>query len=479
MWILALSLFLAEPAPLDMPKARAYLVGESGIWRLEERYRKLDLWTSAVVRGRWIDGEDRVFTLLKLTLAPPAAGAEEYVTRTEYELTGVRPRKKDAKCVTDALDIVSPVPTAAEPSVPRQLPRGYERLEYWQGTNSAAVVSAFRPDGCEQWYIAIWTLAEGDDIAEMTEIFEKRFLLADVRDSASASAALDWKRPAGRRDRSGRSSRAKSPSLSERELFRRDVIASVANYPSWRFTDSPEFLIVDALGADSSFPSAVTNMMPELRRRFAETLPSPVNVTNSLSVARIYASREDYLSAVGADMAWSAAYWSVERRELVAHLGDGAEAGLLRTFRHEAFHQYLSYAASMISASPWLNEGYAQYFEYDGEMAPWMRDFLVSAESLEEAAKLLEPLVAMDYESFYAGTDDARALKYRLAWMTAYFIEKGARDVRHDPFRNLKRDYMECLVRSRDMRLATDSAFGGADRFALFVDEWRRFWLSR
>ena len=52
-----------------------------------------------------------------------------------------------------------------------------------------------------------------------------------------------------------------------------------------------------------------------------------------------------------------------EARFPARNLPEGAKAELLSTIRHEAFHQYLSYALSMIPSSPWFNEGYAQYFE--------------------------------------------------------------------------------------------------------------------
>ena len=54
--ILAASLFFCHPAPLDMPRASAYLVSDtSGAIRLEDRYDELDLWTSRAVLGRWTD----------------------------------------------------------------------------------------------------------------------------------------------------------------------------------------------------------------------------------------------------------------------------------------------------------------------------------------------------------------------------------------------------------------------------------------
>jgi len=147
----------------------------------------------------------------------------------------------------------------------------------------------------------------------------------------------------------------------------------------------------------------------------------------------------------------------------------------MKTIRHEAFHQYLSYACSMVSASPWLNEGYAQYFE-DEESADWGVD--VGAERLERLAESLPALMLMDYAEFYGGTDAERRLKYRTAWSLARFIEKGAPKVRFEPFANLKRDYVESLLRHRDMRRATADAFGSEDKLKSFVSEWKRFWLK-
>jgi hypothetical protein len=176
-------------------------------------------------------------------------------------------------------------------------------------------------------------------------------------------------------------------------------------------------------------------------------------------------------------MTWTAAYWSPERREIVAYLPQDGDLKLLRTFRHEAFHQYLSYATSMIPASPWFNEGYAQYFE-DMESDYWGDAITVTKEWLESVCALLPAIMAMDYAQFYDGSSEERYLKYRLAWSIAYFIEKGASDVRFEPFKNLKRDYISELLKTQDMRKATNAAFGNDDNLKLFVREWMRFYLN-
>ena len=150
----------------------------------------------------------------------------------------------------------------------------------------------------------------------------------------------------------------------------------------------------------------------------------------------------------------------------------------MRTIRHEAFHQYLSYAASMISTSPWFNEGYAQYFE-DDESADWGEGFDLSDENIDRMSAAISGVLMMDYEQFYGGSDLERRFKYRLARSIVRFIEKGADDVRLKPFEGLKRRYMDTLIETRDMRKATSAAFRDADLLKKFVAEWKKFWKAR
>ena len=207
-------------------------------------------------------------------------------------------------------------------------------------------------------------------------------------------------------------------------------------------------------------------------------MPSPIDGSNVLAVARIFASRAEYLEALGQtgndDIEWSAAYWSPQRRELVAYLPPNGSDALIETIRHEAFHQYFSYATSMIPASPWINEGYAQYFE-GGPDGPGF----VDPADLATYAGQLPALLMMDSVEFYAGTDRERSLKYRLALSIAYFLEKGAREVRFDPFKDVKRDYVKSLFATKDMRRSTAAAFKDRDTLDLFVREWTKFWKER
>ena len=457
-----------------MPRAEAYLVQEDGKLRLEDRYDKLDLWTSQTVIGRWVDDDERVFSLSALSVAPPKVDGHETLTRVDYAagrvpMPRIRANRRRPPAFRQAISLLAASALCEdEPLRPRQLPHGYRDVEYWQHpTNYAAIVCAFRPEKSETWYLAHWKLAEADDYPERMQAFEDLFLRREFKPFISSLVP--------------QTSQTSQTFSSERELLRADARHSVAAYPRWHVSNAAEFSVLDDLSA-RGFVETMTNEFAAMRRQYAAALPTEIDGTNVLCVARIYASRGEYLEALetedATNMAWTAAYWSPERRELVAHLSENGEAELLRTIRHEAFHQYLSYATSMIPVSPWLNEGYAQYFE-DSESEDWELDVDRTKEGLQSLATVLQGVFGMDYEQFYAGSDFERRLKYRLAWSVAVFLEKGADKVRFRPFANLKRDYFAALFRTHDMRQASAAAFGDADKLKLFVSEWLKFWKNR
>ena len=476
--LILLSLFLTNPAPLEMPRAEAYLVRDGDRSYLEDRFDRLDLWTSRAVDGRWVDDEGRVFTLATLAVRPPALASGATETRVRYVASCVPIDRRKRPQLREAIECLAPVEIAEKPSPPRQLPRGFADVDYWQGTNETALVCAFLPEASDAWRLAIWTLTDGDDIAMAEQVFEDEFLRKEFGAWDKARRSADGGDASARRD--GRRRTAEAP---EAALLRRDARHSVAAYANWRTTDAAAFAILDDLPPDARpFVVSLTNELPRLHKACAETLPTPLDGSNVLCVARIYASRAEYLAALEVDgrtnMTWSAAYWSPSRRELVAHLQGGDTADLLKTVRHEAFHQYLSYATAMLPTSPWLNEGYAQFFE-DPESVAWGVDVGQDAGGLAQLADFLPELFGLDYAAFYDGTDEARRLKYRLAWSVAVFLEKGAPDVRFRPFKDVTRDYLATLLATRDRRQATVAAFRDADTLKLFQSEWLRWWSAR
>ena len=483
MFLLALSLFFTHPAPLDMPRAEAYLVREDGIRRLEDRFNRLDLWLSQAVIGRWTDDEDRMFLLSRLDVRPPSVGRDALQTRADYASDRVPMKRVRANAdfppgFVDAIALLSACPVAGKPRSPRQLPHGYKTVYYWQNpTNYGDIVCSFLPERTNTWFLATWKLAEGDDYATQMAAFEDQFLRKEFgefikhRDTETQRGSIG-------------NALCLCDSVfnnTERELLRRDAWHSIAAYPNWHATSAAEYEVLDDLPT-RNLVETLTNDFPVMRAKYAAAIPSPLDGSNVLCVARIYATRDEYLDALETDgltnMTWSAAYWSPLRRELVACLPADGEQELLRTIRHEAFHQYLSYATSMISASPWLNEGYAQYFEDEAD-ADWGDEIELTEENVDRFAQLIPGVLQMDYAQFYEGTDFARRMKYRLAWSVVRFIEKGADEVRLKPFAGLKERYVETLLETGDMRQATSAAFKDADLLKKFIAEWKKFWTRK
>ena len=476
MILLALSLFFTDPLPLDMPRAEAFLVHGESETRLEDRYNRQDLWLSRALIGRWMDDADRVFMLFSLAICPPAVDWNSSVTRVEYDadrvpMPRVRTNAGFPRAFREAVAILSTCPVVEKPLPPRQLPRGYKYVYYWQHpTNRTDIVCTFRPEGTNVWYLANWKLAPADDFPTQMTAFEDRFLREEFKPFMAMQPAAD-RLPSATR----------TSSITERECLRQDVRHAVAAYPNWHFTGAEEFAVVDNLPA-RGFIDALTNDFPMMRAKYAAAVPTSLNGSNTLSVVRIYSSRDEYLDALEAtgltNMEWSAAYWSSTRRELVAHLSAGGEKELVRTIRHEAFHQYFSYATAMIPTSPWLNEGYAQYFEDEADLS-WGSGFDLSDEGIDRLAQSIPSVLQMDYGQFYEGTDLERRLKYRLAWSLACFIEKGADEVRLKPFAGFKERYMKSLIETHDMRKATAAAFKNADLLKKFIAEWKAFWKAK
>ncbi len=481
MILFAASLFFAYPAPVDMPRAEAFFVKDGSSLRLEDRYRPDDLWVSRAVLGRWEDDDGRFFTLSRLDVAPPKF-TDSALTRSAYTKEEVIIDPKDDLELRDqAIARLSCVAPATEGLRPRQEIKGFKDVLYFEGTNETAIVCAFRREHGRVWYLATWELAPGDEHDWAREIFEKDFLgnWSGLLASNLRSEAEEESKDRPRKLKTSRAAQYAAQfdgPLAERALLRFDAAHAVTNYPSWHVTEAETFSVLDDLPASSDLIVSVTNELDTIRRRYAEVMPSPVDSSNVLAVARIYSDRLDYLAAAGEDMAWSAAFWSPLRRELVACLPQDGSAEILRTLRHEAFHQYFSYATSMISSSPWINEGYAQYFEDENSLDWRAGSSPVTPTDLERWAKAIPAILGMDYEQFYAGTGEERRIKYRIAWSIAVFIEKGAPLVRFEPFKDLKRDYIAALLKTKDMREATVAAFGSSSRLKDFIAEWLKFW---
>lgn len=466
----------AKAEPVEMPAATAYLVSDGDGMRLEDRFDTFDLWRSESLRACWKDESGNRFQIGHIVRKVPGGNGE---TRTRKDYAGLHARTaldaKNLEALDEAVYQLSPVEVTRRVKPRRSRRQNLAELWRYETMDENAFVFAFRPktEGKEDggWYVV--SLVSLDPEAE-----EKIDGWLDEVSAMKPEAVGVSDAPRKGKKRSG------ERQLSEPELLARDYRRSVVNYSDWRFLSSTNVVVVHNLSVVDSgrFVSALTNSLPKLQAEYCKGLPSPLSEDLHVAAVRVFGSREEYIAYVGEEMKWTAALWSPEHRELVLYYPEDGSETLLRTVWHEALHQYLEYACSMIQSSAWFNEGHAQLFEnthfdMDGNLV-----FDIDSEAvvfvknhLSELAEFLPAFFDMDYQRFYAETYEERTLNYRLAWSLAYFLQIGAPEVRFQPFKNLRSDYMKALVRTRNRHRATQAVLTEQVRKEL-AEEWKDFW---
>lgn len=473
----------AKAAPIDLPKAAAFLVTSTDGQRLEDRFDSFGLWTSVAIRGRWRDADGNTLVLARLASLPPDDVPGSVRTRTSYRLAQAAAEfnPKDHAQRDAAVEAASPVEVGKGVPPRRAQRKNLSELLCYPPVDESqdhVLVYAFRPRSPERtekpdWYLAVLSAAEKEDMASVRAHFDDEFL--DQISVPSLGARRSLAKPAAKPGKDA----------AETELLRADLRASVANYDEWACTEADDVLVLDDLdvGVRATVVSAITNNLPRLRRAYAKSVPSPLSGTNSLATVRVFRDKVEYLTYVGVDKEWTAALWSPEHRELVLYHPERGSEALLRTVWHEAFHQYLAYAGSMMESSPWFNEGHAELFEhthFDGKGQLVFEREAESAAYVHEyapaLAELLPSILEMDYAAFYAGeAEDVRA-RYKVAWSIAYFLEVGAPKLRFQPYADFRADYLKALVETHSMREATAKVFGDEKGRDAFVAAWLAFW---
>lgn len=473
----------STPEPVSLPRAASYLVtGGDGTLRLEDRYETFDLWYADTVRGRWRDEAGNRLTVMRLTTLPPDDPEGTSLTRRD---AAARARALDPeKAAMRDEAVFSLLPFEVKEPVRLRRTQRRNMIDLWSypAVDDAArtFVTAFRPRSPERgdvtdWYVAVLALAQTENQDEAWRAFDETFL-----DGVTVPT------------RAARPSPAFSPMTdgTEDARLREAVRRNVANYDAWHVTSADGVTVVDHLDEVSrgTFVSVLTNELPVFRRAYAASVPPALDgATNRTAVVRVFATREDYLAYVGAQHVWTAAIWDTLHRELVLWLPPDGTRELLRTVWHEAFHQYLAYAAALVPAAPWFNEGHAELFQHaqvtaDGTLAfeldPEGADCARAVARSATAETVLAALMEMDYPEFYAEGRERAAFHYRLAWSMAYFLEVGAPQMRFRPFETVRAEYAQALVATRETRQA-DGRVWTAQRREAFISAWRDFWKRR
>jgi hypothetical protein len=430
-----------------------------------------DLWRADAVRGRWIDQEGSRFSICRIPRKVPDDSGAETRTRTDcatrYAKAVLGPKELNA--LDEAVYLLSPVEVTERFAPRRSQRRNLAALWQYATTNVNAYVYAFRPQvddhAVADWYM-VSLVSDDIDAEEKIDGWLDEVEVAELDGRASSGQVAAKRNP------------------SETELLAEDYRRNVVNYDDWHFASASNIVVVDNMTETDRRPflAALTNGLPRMQAAYRAALPSPLIKDSHLAAVRIFGSREEYLNFVGWEMKWSAALWSPQHRELVLFYPPGGSERLLHTVWHEALHQHLDYACSMLQMPPWFNEGHAELFEHthfnmDGELV-FDRDpdaVLAIQQNAAVLAESLPALLDMDYPEFYAGNSAERQLKYQLAWSLAYFLQVGAPQVRFQPFKNLRADLMAAVVRTKRRDEAMRIVLEGEMRKSL-IEEWTAFW---
>lgn len=474
----------AKSEPLPLPLARPYIFGDETLLAYQDRFDPHELWYNHQCAARWRDPSGNRLILGRATRLLPRT-PEEDLSREQFH-----DALEDPACLLDPKDRAHLAEWVADftglplgdPEPRRINTFTLDDVLHYPSAQPGILVYAFRPRRVgnakdHDWFCAILHAPADADPAALRETFEDAFIARLALPSRAETRGVTPENVAvlGRRD---------TPPDQPDHPVRVEARKSIENCDDWWYAETEGYIILSDTATDTGrdLIRDLQSQLPAWRRAYAALLPA-LTSESGIALIRLFHERDDYIRHVGEKQAWSGALWMPGRRELVLFLHPDREA-MLRTFRHEAFHQYLSHAYCMIPAPPWLNEGHACLFESsradakgrvvieeDPERAALLDDHL------DTAAALIPALLQADYAQFYGGTPFERRLKYALAWGLAYYLQKGAPLERNKPYAALLPDLTAALAETQRYDDATAHAFSPHD-IATFQSRFKTFWLK-
>jgi hypothetical protein len=237
----------------------------------------------------------------------------------------------------------------------------------------------------------------------------------------------------------------------------------------WRLRDSDHYVVLSH-EVDEGLVMRMTTEVESLRAQFSKLCP-PDGVLDQVSVVRICRDEVEYLAYGGRQ--GSVGYWSPAEEELVLFDARGAggpevdgEHYTRAVLFHEAFHQYVFYAAEGISPHPWFDEGLAEYF--GGAVIEGRRFSGIEPNRyrLEAARSLLEggaypwaAATAMEQGEFYA--DPGRL--YAQGWSMVHFLASSPEAQGRRAWSRILPTYFQTLRSAWSVERRRLTASGGAE----------------
>ncbi len=267
----------------------------------------------------------------------------------------------------------------------------------------------------------------------------------------------------------------------------------------WKARDSEHFIVLSH-EVDERFLVELIDSVETIRGVFLDTCP-PDHTVDVVSTIRVCRDEAEYLAYGG----WqgSVGYWSAGEEELVLFDASGLKEGGIdgahytqAVLLHEAFHQYIHYAADEVAPHPWFDEGMAEYFGGAvidrgrvGKIEPNRYRLESAQEALREGHTYpWEVVTGLDREQFYADS----ATLYPQAWSMVHFLATSPQVRRDRRWSEILPTYFRTLrgawnaerrrltgggsvedARARARRRAAEAAFAGVD-WGELEEAWAR-----
>ena len=257
---------------------------------------------------------------------------------------------------------------------------------------------------------------------------------------------------------------------------------AVTSMKWWNHTNECYRFMTDLDRAKGAkFINDAMRIMEAMRKSYEFYVPPQKKVgVCTVRVFKTLAGYREYRSSTGEDDKMSCGLWDPSRDELLIAAENRDQAH--NTMRHEAFHQYLSYATGVGNHVLWFNEGHACFFEnvkYNpakntvkvldtGSRASWV------SKNPAKYANAIRSVLRMSRQEFYSGEVN---MHYCTAWAIVYFLEKGAyTSEAFAPYRTIVPTYLELTAGGMDPAAASAKAWEaveGRDVAADFLKFWK------
>ncbi|MCL1920746.1 MAG: hypothetical protein FWG50_06665 [Kiritimatiellaeota bacterium] len=476
----------AKAEPVPPPEAHSYLLVSTDTLTREDVFEPYELWFALECSARWFDDAGNRLTLGRVAHRFLNSG-DTFVSRQSFTMlmtsASAQVNARDIDHIGEWIADFTGL-EIGEPEKVKLNAFTLDDLLFFPCEEPETLIYAFCPRRIgnasnPDWFCVILEAAAAPDPDALRAEFEEKFIAKVAlpsRTSKDEGATVEELAVATRD--------ARPVDLPDHPV-RVEARKSIENYDTWWIAETEGYVILSDLDSATgkAFVTDLQDTMPALKAAFMKLVP-PLTREPDISVIRIFRDRADYLRYVGSDQSWTGGLWMPARRELVLVHSADTEA-LMRTLRHESFHQYLSYAYCMIAAPPWMNEGHACLFENASVSSKGKvtleedaRRVALLLDNMEAVLEALPDLFNANYADFYGGASDQRQLKYAMAWGIIYYLQKGAPQERNTPFKDLLPDLAQALSEIRRYPLANEQVLETL-KMPSFKSNFSEFWLRR